>query len=252
MRKRLGRLGRRVLDTLRKYLSVLGLWARNTFWGALGIIALMAGGELALIRGRMDDAAQGSVRFYASILGDIGFENFTMAALALMVLWLIFAAGGRKYTMGRLSVAMNVSALLYGLTALMWLTVLWAAQIGVALVGYRWFSAAVDPASVSGQTLMLEFYRIGALRWLLPLEDVWLWAASCAATAALAVSVGADAKRVWTGGRFPFGTAAALGGELVAMSGDGFGLSFSFFLSICLLSVSAFRLRPEGKGDDWL
>lgn len=252
MRKRLSGFGRRVLNTLRKYLSVMGLWARNTFRGALGVIALMAAVELLLIRRGVSSAAAGQVRFYADVLGEIHFGVIYMAALVLMVLWLLFAAGGRQLTLGRLSVPMNVSAIFYALVSLMWLTALWAAQIGAALVGYGWYAAAVDPRSVSGQTLMLEFYRIGELRWLLPLEDVWLWVASVTATVTLAASIGADAKRAWSGGRAPFSTAVTLAVELMAMAGGGFGVAFAFGLCICVLAVTVYRLRPEGKGDDWL
>lgn len=233
---------------MRKYISVLGLWARSAFWGAVGILCVMAGAELALLRRGLGAVSGGNCRTYAELVENIHMGTVYLLALAALAVWLIIAANGRETTMGRLSVSMNVSGVLYGVCALLWLIVMWGTQLAVALAGFRMFLREADPASVSGQTGLIAFYTAPELNWLLPMEDVGLWLTHAAVLVTLAGAIGADARRVWLGGRFPLSTLVSVGAAALCFNGGGAAL----VICAIVFGITVLRFLPGGKEDDGL
>lgn len=235
---------------MRKYLSVLGLWTRCVWRGAAAILAVMAGVELLFMRSKLFRVSSGSVTRYADFARESHLGEVYLAALALLTLWLILASNGKTYTLGRLSVKVSASASLYAAEALMWYGILWGVQLGVALLGFRLFLGQADPGAVSGQSLMLSFYSVGELNWFLPLSDVWMWVSAVFTALTLAVSVGADAKRIWRGRHFPLGTLAALGMAAFSMASAGENEGFTFFVCILLAGQAVLRILGDWREVD--
>lgn len=159
---------------MRKHLSVLGLWIRGTFLGAVGILALTAAVELGLVWWRLEAVRAGEISGFAALVDQSRIRFVFAAGLTGLWAWLLYVgSAARRNTLGRLNVAEEKITLWHAVCCVGWLCVFWAVQIAVALAGYRMFLGAVDPAAVSGQSLYLACYQDGLLHWLLPLDDLW-------------------------------------------------------------------------------
>ena len=161
---------------MKRHLSVLMLAARNTAYKITGILLVMA-------------AAEG-VLFYAAFqsaraLGPYGLELvITESRLALVCLagFLGVCAllslsgcelrGGRLgYTMKRLSIREETTAVWWAVYNVLVFLIFWAAQLAIALALCYLYTLKADPAYVSSQTVYLAFYRQKFLHSLLPLEE---------------------------------------------------------------------------------
>lgn len=233
---------------MRKYLSVMGLWVRGAFWGAVGIIAAMAAAELAVLRYRLSEAA-GNLTTFSAFASAAGIRAVFLPALGLLIVRLVTAVRSGRNTLGRLSVSMTVSALLYSLCSLLWLVIFWAAQIAVLLTAYRWFHGAVDPAMVSGQSLMISFYSSEEMHWLIPLADIRLWIAVISLGLSLSLCIGVDALMLWNGGGFPMST-VAMGTAAVIFYGTGADLAV-ITVSVVLSAVQILRLVQGVRGEEY-
>lgn len=166
---------------MKRHLSVLGLWARSTIWGALCIAVLMAAAQL--------------------IFKDLPDKYFWAAGLTAMWLWLLHrGCQASGVTMERLGVGSRAAALLYALNCLVWLVFLWAAQVGAEIVRYALEIRALrlaDPAQVTEITPFLAAYSTAFLHRILPMEDGIGWTMGISVHLILAVSLGLDALTGW-------------------------------------------------------
>lgn len=195
---------------MKRRLSIPALWVRMTLWGAVGIVAVMTvaalllyyGGLSQVPRERPDSVAGVVIATFAELTDKTGIYYVFLAARLLMPLWLLFACRTRGATMDRLAVSELETAAWYALTALGWLMILLAAQLGTVLVAFALFKNTVYPGVVSGQSLAIAFYDSKALHGLLPLSDWLAGAASVLLTAGLCVSLAVDVDTKRDGG-FP-------------------------------------------------
>lgn len=159
---------------MRQHLSVLMLAARSTIYKVLGLFAFTAMTEGAL--------------FYFALqktLGDdpLGLEqliNESHIALVAGISFLLLCAllsltgsesGGSKlrYTLQRLSVAEKTLVFWWSVYNSACFFLFWALHVVIALLLSRLYLAQMDAAYVSGQTILLGFYRNNFLHSLLPL-----------------------------------------------------------------------------------
>ncbi len=188
---------------MKRTLSIPALWVRMTFRGAVGIIAVMAAVELILYRRLLPDVAAGHITLFSAFTDRMYLTYIFRAAVALMFFWLVLSCRAESATMGRLSVSQAGSTVWYAAVVLCWFVILYAAQIGTVRVACRWFYGAVDPAAVSGQSLMIACYESTALHGLLPLSD-WLAGVTMAVLfTGLSVSVAVDTHAMRRSGGFP-------------------------------------------------
>lgn len=182
---------------MKKHISVVLLFARSTIFPILALLAAMAAVELALFRHELNvhlrSFANGDnfdsleqIVDYSSILLIFG------AAFLLMTVILCLPGcrfGSRTdYTVGRLSLdERTIYWWQVGYNAACYV-ILWAVQLGVALICCALYVDAAPATSVTGQTVFLAFYRSPLLHALLPLEEVLLWLRNLAFLAGLALS----------------------------------------------------------------
>ena len=164
---------------MKKQVSVFMLMARSTVFKITGLLVIMAGVEIGLF----------SLAFQKVLAGAcLTLEDFIEESHISLVLGLCFLAmaavlcltgcefGSRQgYTLKRLSISIKMVFLWQSLYNTICFLLLWAAQLGIALLLCKWYVARADPALVSGQTIFLAFYRSDFLHALLPLEETSCW-----------------------------------------------------------------------------
>ncbi len=235
---------------MKKALSIPALWVRMTFWGGAGIILAAFGLELGLIARGLDGVRAGSVLSFSELLDGAGLETVCRVAFPLLAVFLLLWARAKRETLGRLRVTETAVALWYAAVALGWFILLHAAELAAVLVGYELFLRAVDPAVVSGQTLMLASYLNLAFHGLMPLSD-WLAGVSLAVlTVSLALTLASDTAMMRRGRLFPFGSAVLT--ALWELDFGRFGAGTSVFCLIAALVVGGLELWSllnAGKGE---
>lgn len=191
-------------------MSVLALWIRSTFWGTVGVMALMAAAELALVRwalGTFPEIYEWSglpmIWWFSEVMEKAHLPMvFTVGALALLCLWLAPGTGSR-YTLGRLSVREEIAVLWQAVCYAGWLLILWAVQLGAVLAAFRWYVGYADPAQLSGQTMFLDAYDSQFFHWLLPLDDHVVAVAVVVLVVSLGFALAVDNYRQRRGSRAP-------------------------------------------------
>ncbi len=182
---------------MKKHSSVVLLFARSTIFPILALLAVMTAAELALFRHELNvhlrSFANGDnfdsleqIVDYSSILLIFG--------LAFLLMTIILCLPGCRfgsrtdYTIGRLSLdERTIYWWQVGYNAACYV-ILWAVQLGVALVCCAAYLTAAPEGAYTGQTVFLACYRSPLLHALLPLEDVLLWLRNLAFLVGLALS----------------------------------------------------------------
>lgn len=225
---------------MKKTLSVTMLAARTMLPSLIAVIAGMALLEMALflrIRHLHDST---DIPGYARQIRMSGSPIILAAAFlllcGLMVLPGIDRSGSRpNYLVGRLSVRPRIASLCWALSAMLCLTVLWAAQTGVALLMGQLCLARQDPAAWSAQTLFVSFSEDGFLHGLLPLGEASRWVRNITELIGLGLSAAAMIHVHRQGGRDYALPILAL--AVAASFGQAVG-HFSMDMTMTLLSLA--------------
>ncbi len=192
---------------MKRKLSIPALWVSMTFWGALGIIVLTAASELIGFGIAIPKLIPENQAYYMALYSDavenVGVKYFYRAAVALLFFWTFYSCRARAATVSRLSVSEGSITMWHAAVIAGWFLSLLASQLGVIYVSYGWFLKAVDPAAVSGQSLMIAFYESSTLHWLIPLADWPLLLTNAALYLSLVLSMAVDSDLLRYGGRVP-------------------------------------------------
>ncbi|NCB63265.1 MAG: hypothetical protein EOM52_06560 [Clostridia bacterium] len=159
---------------MKKHLSVLFLAVRGTLPPVLAALILMA----LLETGAFWLVLRGGVLMPLVEVWTKSRIPFIAAASLIAVCLLHLRVGteaAQGYTLRRLRVKERAVTLWWWVAALVNLTVLWAAQLGMALLLSHWYAAATDPAFVNPQTVLMGFYQVDFLHGLFPLGEIPLW-----------------------------------------------------------------------------
>ena len=168
---------------MKRVLSVWMAAARDVLWKLLLILIAMTGAELLLLRRGFAEVewllaeGYGSMTFGDAITeSKIAFVYFLAFAAVVAVCCLQGCrfSGKNVYTLQRLPMGEVPATLLWAVTHLMCLAILWAAQLVLMLWFWRMFAmrfGAENPAL----ELFMVFYENGLLHSLLPLADTGRW-----------------------------------------------------------------------------
>ncbi len=238
---------------MKRKLSVPVLWVGMTFRGAVLILFVMLASELVLLGLQMPRVSAGEILLYSDMVESAGVKYVYRAALALMFFRVFYACRASSLTVGRLSVSEVALALWNAAVILGWFAILYAVQILTVLIGYRLFLGAVDPAAVSGQSLMIACCESPTLHSLLPLMHRKLLAVNVLLYLALGFSMAVDVHSLRHGGRFPI-VSGLLAANIELLVGQGiFGITlrggwFHIVFAVFAIAVQTFRLfRSAGE-----
>lgn len=162
---------------MKKHLSVLSLWLRLKLLPSLGLLAAMAALELLLFRRGMN-SGETWLPTMDALLSRSGIQHIFFFTFVLLLMLFSHSHSKARYTLARLRAREETGALWDALCNIGCLFLLWSVQLAAALVMNRWhlqLAAAVDPAAVGSQTVVLAFYRDSFLHFLLPLRHVDVW-----------------------------------------------------------------------------
>ena len=161
---------------MKKHLSVLMLCARSTVYKMLGLFFAMAAAEILLFGLTLRGVPAGPPLGLEAAF-DASRVSFAFAAAFLLLCALLCMTGCEysgsrpSYTLRRLSVSRRTVLFWQSVYNILCLFLLWAVQLFVALLLCRLYMSKADPATVSGQTVFLAFYRNKFLHSLLPLAE---------------------------------------------------------------------------------
>ena len=181
---------------MKKHLSVFMLISRSTIYKVIALFVAMAALEGALFYISLDKAltrpiAENSVGLQGlqgvqnlQAQQPVGLESlFTKSlipwvfAVAFLLLTVLLCLTGcefgskQGYTLGRLSISGRSIFMWQALYNTICFFLLWAVQLAVALALCKLYIAKIPTEAVSGQTVLLAFYRNSFLHSLLPLDE---------------------------------------------------------------------------------
>jgi hypothetical protein len=171
---------------MKKHLSILGLFARQSLLPVLGILLLMCGMQAISFHFSLRDAL---VAYQADVGG--GFPQlevllphaavYAYFALGFILITALLCLNGCQfrtksgYTWRRLSVSEHTVFLWQWLYNMLIYLLLWLVQTVFTFALCRYYLTAAPEAVLGTQTLFLAFWRSEYLHALLPLADVTLW-----------------------------------------------------------------------------
>ena len=161
---------------MKKHLSVLALYAGNTFLRLLALMIAMGALETALFALHWNrwEFVDGNMPAVENLLVGLPLVS-AMTLLAL--LFLICLDDGKttaaSYSLRRLRIPEEAAILWRAVYNGICLLLLWAVQTAVALGLCSWYARAIGPEYSSSLTVFLAFYRVPFLHNLLPL-GCWL------------------------------------------------------------------------------
>lgn len=161
----------------KKYISVMMLAAENSIYRALGLILVMGSLELLIFYYFLSSLLKrGNMPGLEELISRSGMSWIGLAAFVILCLFLLLPEceyGGSRvgYTIGRLAVSERCVYYLWTAYHVMVLILFWLAQLLIALIACRMYLEKAAPSVVSGQTVLLAFYRQGFLHNLMPLEE---------------------------------------------------------------------------------
>lgn len=240
---------------MKRKLSIPALWVSMTFWGALGIIILMAASELVGFAVVIPKIIPEGQKYYMVLFSDtvesVGVKYFYRAAITLLFFWIFYSCRARSATVSRLSVSETSMTLWHAAVIAGWFLVLLASQLAVIFISYGWFLKTVDPLAVSGQSLMIAFYENFTLHWLMPLADWPLSLTVAALYLSLALSMAVDCRLLRRGGHVPMvsGILAAVL-EVFFSSRNEKYLWMLIAVAVALAVVQTVRLIKSSKEED--
>ena len=162
--------------SMRQHLSVLMLAARSTIYKILGLFAFTAVAECALFYFALQKTLGGEPLALEQLMSE------SRIALVCGVSFLLLCAllsltgceiGGSKlrYTLQRLSIGEITIVFWWAVYNVACFFLFWALHVVIVLLLSRLYVARMDTAYVSGQTILLAFYRNNFLHSLLPLAE---------------------------------------------------------------------------------
>ena len=157
---------------MKKHLSVMALYARNTIARVLALLAAMGVLESAVffLHWSRRDPEQPMITAEELLTG----IPILFALAYLLLTDQLFQGGGQGtegYTLRRLRVSEESAVLWNAAYNCLCLLLFWAVQTAIAIGLYTWYTAAIGPEYSSAQTVFLAFYRIPFLHNLLPLDN---------------------------------------------------------------------------------
>lgn len=165
---------------MKQQCSILMLLTRSTFYKVLLLLVGMGGLEAALFR-RVIPSVVEDGQYYSleSAIEASGILSVFFAAfLLLTVLLCTTGLEGKShvsYTLRRLSVSEGGIYLWQSFYNTLCYALLYGVQILVAVALACWYAAEAPAEVVTGQTVVLGFYRSEYLHALLPFEDWQAW-----------------------------------------------------------------------------
>ena len=166
---------------MRKYGSVMALYARETLWRVLAVLAALcvvqAGVYVAL-------GLEALPLYEAPVAG----ENIPLVMLTpisivsraamLVICWWLLRQGsdsGSWYTLRRLNVTEQQVWACQAVYNILLGLICWGVVTGLSFGLLGWYLGQVPEAFRSGQSIFLLSYQLPELHGLLPLEDGWVW-----------------------------------------------------------------------------
>lgn len=158
-----------------RYLSVFALAVRGSLYKVLWILAAAAALETRLF---LVSLRRGADSLEQAVEQSGAAYGMALAFLAVTVfLWRTGCEYGSRqgYTLRRLMVSETAVFAGQAVYNVLCYLAVWALQAGLTLLFCRLYVLNADPASVSGQTVFLAYYRSSFLHSLLPLEEYSVW-----------------------------------------------------------------------------
>ncbi len=156
---------------MKKYTSILMLYARSTIFPLLGILLLAGAVEAGLFYLAMDPALPLEETVLNSRISLVCGAAFLLWTAALS-LFQLFKSG---YAMRRVQLKPRTLFVCHTLYNALCYVLFWSFQVCLLWGLFRWFGTKADPVIFGPQSTMLTFYRIHFLHSLLPLSDWTLY-----------------------------------------------------------------------------
>ncbi len=161
---------------MRQHLSVLMLAARSTIYKILGLFALAAIAEGALFYFALQKTLSGEHLGLEQLMSEsrialVSGVSFLLLCALLSLTGCEISGSKLRYTLQRLSVGEKTIVFWWAAYNAACFFLFWALHVVIALLLSRLYVARIDTAYVSGQTILLAFYRNNWLHSLLPLAE---------------------------------------------------------------------------------
>lgn len=161
---------------MRQHLSVLMLAARSTIYKVLGLFVAMAVTEGTLFYFALQKALGGEPIGLEQLISQSQIAVvcgicFILLCALLSLTGSEFGGGKLRYTLQRLSVREEITVFWWAAYNVVCLLLFWAVQLLIALLLCQLYVTQMDLTYVSGQTVLLAFYRNSWLHSLLPLAE---------------------------------------------------------------------------------
>lgn len=171
---------------MKKHLSILGLFARQTLLPVLGILLLTCGVQALSFHLSLRDAltayeagvGEGFPQLEILLPRAAVYAYFALGFILITALLCLCTCQFRarsSYTLRRLSVSEHAVFLWQWVYNALIYLLLWLTQTAFTFALCRYYLAAAPDAVISGQTMFLAFWRSEYLHALLPMADVALW-----------------------------------------------------------------------------
>lgn len=230
---------------MNKNLSVFMLFAGSSIYKLMLLFVLLAAAQCGLFGLALTNAITTSSALDMAVEGvEYIFTSsrvfwVTAAAFLLMTAQLCRVGcnfgSSQSYTLHRLRIGKKKVFILQAAFNTLCYLLLWAVQLGIALLLCHWY---VSAAGESGnQTVMLAFYRHKFLHSLLPLSDISRYIRNILLMLALGVS---SARFVWSNHRGKPGAdiIAMVSLVLVFFAGETTAVNTDYLVSFCSSAVA--------------
>lgn len=152
---------------MKKYTSILMLYARSTIFRLLGILVLTGAVETGLFCLAMDPALPLEQVFSSS--------HIPLACGVAFLLWTVTLSLPQftkaDYTLRRMQLKPRALYLCHAVYNTLCYVLFWCFHTCLLLILFHWFGTTADEVTFGPQSIMLAFYRIDFLHSLLPLAD---------------------------------------------------------------------------------
>lgn len=161
---------------MRRYISLLALVVRGTIYKVTCLLLGLAAVQTALFYRLYRLSPEGQPAALEDIISRSGVPLAAGAAFLLLCALLClsgceFSGSKLSYTLRRLAVREEITALIWACYYTLCFFLFWVAQAMTALWLCRLYTLLADPVYWSQQTAFLAFYRDDFLHGLLPLEE---------------------------------------------------------------------------------
>lgn len=246
---------------MKKYLSMIMLAARGTFYKLTAILAAMAVAECGAVYYAMHregiayyiSSYDGAVNYYrlSTIADDMYFGPIFLASFILLSVAILSHGSGTgesqmQYTLGRLSVNERVTVLLWGLCYTIYYFILWAFQAVLAFVLLSYCVGTMPAESVTVQSVFFTFYKNEFLHGILPLDDGTRYFSDICSCLSLGVTASCfSCKRRYGRKGFTFFVAAVCSAFWISREMGSFATDITF--GIFLLGITALAVKSAWR-----